>query len=78
MVIKTGISSQCISCYWYIGDIGTDLACAAFPKGIPDGIFLGTIDHRLPHPGDMGIRWRENPAYEAILNNEEIEDASRT
>jgi hypothetical protein len=50
----------------------------AFPKGIPDGIFVGTIDHRLPHPGDHGRRWQMNPAYQAILNQEEIEDASRT
>ena len=77
-MMRTGISSQCISCFWYIGDIGTDLACFAFPKGIPDGIFVGIIDHRLPHPGDHGRRWQMNPAYQAILNQEEVEDASRT
>ena len=69
--MQLGISSQCISCHWYIGDIGTDLACAAFPKGIPDGIFLGTIDHRLPYPGDMGIRWSESLEYNAILDQQE-------
>lgn len=69
--MQLGISSQCISCHWYIGDIGTDLACAAFPEGIPDGIFLGTIDHRLPYPGDMGIRWSESLEYNAILDQQE-------
>ena len=62
------VSSQCISCYWYIGDIGTGLACAAFPKGIPHTIFVGTTDHRLPYPGDFGIRWSESPEYNAILD----------
>lgn len=68
-----GISSQCISCYWYVGDIGTDLACFAYPKGIPDGIFLGTVDHRFPYPGDFGIRWKESPEYNAI--SDELEAA---
>lgn len=63
MAYVSGVSSQCISCYWYVGDIGTDLACFAYPKGIPDAIFLGHADHRLPQPGDDGIRWRENPEY---------------
>ena len=72
-MMRTGISSQCISCFWYIGDIGTDLACMAFPKGIPDGIFLGTIDHRLPYPGDFGIRWRESLEYNQILDALESE-----
>ena len=68
-----GISSQCISCFWYIGDTGTALACLAFPKGIPDGIFVGTVDHRVPYPGDHGRRWEMDPAYEAILNRGEAE-----
>ena len=70
-MMQTGKSNQCLSCYWYIGDIGTDLACAAFPRGIPDGIFLGRIDHRLPYPGDHGLRWNESTDYNAILNEQE-------
>jgi hypothetical protein len=62
------ISSQCISCYWYIGDIGTGLACAAFPKGIPSKIFTGEFDHSLPYPGDYGIRWAESLVYTALAD----------
>jgi len=29
--------------------------CKAFPGGIPEEIWLGTNDHRLPFPGDGGM-----------------------
>lgn len=31
--------------------------CDAFPGGIPEGIYCLAGDHRLPWPGDHGIRF---------------------
>jgi hypothetical protein len=33
-------------------------SCAAFPKGIPDAIYLGAFDHRSAYVGDKGIRFQ--------------------
>jgi hypothetical protein len=38
-------------------DPGEDLKCGAFPEGIPNEIALSKADHRLPFPGDRGIRF---------------------
>jgi len=32
-------------------------ACAAFPDGIPRDVLIGKINHRLPTPGDRGLRF---------------------
>jgi hypothetical protein len=31
--------------------------CAAFPDGIPQAVWEMRADHRLPYPGDQGIRF---------------------
>jgi hypothetical protein len=38
-------------------DLGYGGGCAAFPDGIPLAIIQDEFDHRLPHPGDNGIRF---------------------
>jgi hypothetical protein len=43
------INNKCFECSNYI----CDLACQAFPKGIPDEIMQGENDHTTPLP-DQG------------------------
>jgi hypothetical protein len=31
--------------------------CKAFPKGIPEKIWIGENDHKLPYKGDNGIQF---------------------
>ena len=46
---------QCLDCQHFLWRrLGQD-CCGAFPDGIPDEIWLGSIDHCLPHAGDHGI-----------------------
>lgn len=33
------------------------LGCEAFPDGIPDEVLVDGFDHRLPFPGDGGVRF---------------------
>ncbi len=72
---RTGMSDQCTSCHWYIGPIAVsatakyfhrrnnDIACRAYPRGIPNEILEGRIDHHSPYPGDNGLRWRDNSEF---------------
>jgi hypothetical protein len=39
-----------------------DLACKAFPDGIPAAILTGAFDHTEEYPGDGGIRYEPRPA----------------
>jgi excisionase family DNA binding protein len=32
--------------------------CGAFPEGIPDELWVGTIKHDKAYPGDHGIRFK--------------------
>lgn len=43
----------------------TTFSCGAFPGGIPTALTIGHADHRLPLPGDGGIRFR--PRDESAL-----------
>lgn len=46
---------------------GPGLVCEAYPKGIPDAIINGKADHRVPQPGDRGLRFVPDPELEADL-----------
>ena len=52
----TTVFSQCLACIHY--RIGVPPRCAAFPDTvIPSAIIFNEHDHRLPFPGDNGVRW---------------------
>ena len=40
------------------GPMPTELACNAYPKGIPDEILDNEVDHREPVNGDKGLRFK--------------------
>jgi len=44
---------QCASCIFYSGG----RKCEAYPKGIPDKILTGEVDHTEPYKGDHGIQF---------------------
>jgi hypothetical protein len=47
------ISVLCATC----ARLRDGLSCEAFPEGISDSILSGRVDHRLPWPGDHGLRY---------------------
>lgn len=56
---------MCLSCRHYDqatpSEVGGRAKCAAFPEGIPDGIWIGGLDHRKAYPGDRGTRFDPDP-----------------
>jgi hypothetical protein len=41
--------------------------CPAFPDGVPEDIYPDGFDHRLPYPGDQGIRFELKEGEENSL-----------
>lgn len=48
--------------------------CDAYPDGIPRKILLEHFDHRLPYPGDRGMRFELARGKDRLLESyEEVE-----
>lgn len=62
------VRPQCLDCRHFrrppAGGPG-DVACDAFPAGIPREILLARHDHRRAFPGDRGIRFEPKEAARA-------------
>lgn len=61
--------AQCFSCTRYRSPFSEENTkglkgpfCAAFPAGIPAGIWGNEQDHRQPIDGDHGLQWESNGA----------------
>lgn len=48
---------NCKLCAYYLGD----QTCQAFPKSIPEPLWLGNNLHRAAYPGDQGYRFQGKP-----------------
>jgi hypothetical protein len=51
------MTTQCWQCLRYRGN----MACDAFPKGIPEDIVTGEVDHSVGYPGDEGKTFQKIP-----------------
>jgi hypothetical protein len=56
-------SPVCTYCRHLTGSVPSrrQAVCAAFPRGIPEGIWLGRNKHQKPYPGDHGIQFEPHP-----------------
>jgi hypothetical protein len=55
------VLGQCLSCVHKHGGANT---CDAYPGGVPEPITWGEVDHRLPYPGDHGVRFEAVPGVD--------------
>lgn len=62
-----GPASICRACL----RLRSDGTCEAFPDGIPPRIAHLHFDHRLPFPGDGGVRFLPDPERRDLLANYE-------
>lgn len=61
------IGIQCINCIYFLDRA----SCAVFPKGIPEEIITGKIDHSIPYNGDNGVVFEsiERINKEGVITN---------
>ncbi len=45
----------CVKCKHFEGYETDELICTAFPRGIPEEIILGSVEHIKPIKGDNGF-----------------------
>lgn len=54
--------------------------CSAFPDGIPEPIWDGTVEHRQAHPGDHGVQYtarRPEDMARLAAERQQVVDAAR-
>lgn len=49
------IKSRCLHCKHIFHAVFR--TCEAFPRGIPEVIWIGEVDHSIPFPGDNGVQF---------------------
>jgi hypothetical protein len=54
--MTTYAAPMCMACARYDRN-ARNLACEAYPDGIPNAILQSWVDHREPQPGDGGLRF---------------------
>lgn len=68
----------CFACDRYrpsVGLLDGVASCEAFPDGIPDDVLYGLHDHRVPYPGDQGVRFVLRPTAGAEADLAAYEEA---